>query len=304
MKVLWPAAAALLLADCAGEAPRAPTPAAEVAASLTMLRIPAGSFLMGDVTHDGETDEVPVHRVTVPAFRLSAYEITVGQFRRFVDATGYATDAERSAHGRQGCVVLAANVAAAGYQPDANWRSPGFAQTDREPVVCVSFADVQAFIGWLAAGTGRHLRLPGEAEWEYAARAGTATTYPWGGDAAEACGYANGADETPGPAGEQWRQRLPCRDGFFHTAPVGSLRPNAFGLYDMIGNAWEWTADCYRDSFEGAPTDGSAVTSGDCRKRVVRGGAWPYPAEWLRSANRGGSNAELRANDRGFRIAE
>jgi formylglycine-generating enzyme required for sulfatase activity len=297
-------AVCLLQAACQSGPHAGAAPADRVIRELVMVPIPGGSFLMGDVTHDGERDELPVRRVTLNAFRLSRFETTVGEFRAFADATGYRSDAERNANGRQGCVTLEAGVAGPGYRPGASWREPGFPQSDRHPVVCVSFADAQAFISWLNEATHRRFRLPTESEWERAARAGTQTTYPWGADPGAACAYANGADETPGPAGQRWPQRLPCADGYFNTAPVGSFRANRFGLHDMIGNAWEWVADCYRDSLDGAPSDGSAVLFEGCSRRAVRGGAWPYPAQWLRSANRGGSNAELRANDRGFRLAE
>ena len=294
---------AALLAGCS-RAEYPATPAGALVKSLAMADIPAGEFRMGDVTGNGDPDELPVHTVSIRAFRLAKTELTVAEFRRFSDATGYQTDAERNANGRFGCIALDADPIKSVYVSGLSWRNPGFVQSERQPVVCVSYADVQAFIVWLNRETGPRYRLPTEAEWEYAARAGSGTTFVWGDDPQAACRYANAADNTPGPGGETWSQKIDCVDGFFHTAPVGMFKPNALGLYDMAGNAWEWTADCYQPTYAGAPTDGSAWSTPECPKRSIRGSAWPYPAGFLRVANRGGSNAELRANDRGFRLAE
>lgn len=269
----------------------------------TMVAIPAGEFLMGDAASTGGADELPVHWVRVAAFELSPYEVAVGEYRRFTNVTGYRTDAETNAHGKQGCAVLDVGLAVPVYQAGTSWRDPGFVQTDRHPVVCLSVADVEAYIAWLARDTGQPWRLPTEAEWEYAARAGTTGTYPWGESATEACRFANGADLTPGTEGQSWPLQLDCRDGAAHTAPVGDYVPNPWGLYDMIGNVWEWTADCYRPDFRQAPIDGSAFVVTECPKRTIRGGAWPYPASFLRVTNRGGSSVTIRANDRGFRLA-
>jgi len=298
--ILAATGAAWLVAACTllpGEsAPHSPAPPVTVA-------IPAGEFLMGDATGAGGADEQPVHRVRVAAFELSAYEVTVGEFRRFVDATGYRTDAEQNANGRQGCAILDVGEAVPVYRTGTSWRDPGFAQTERHPVVCLSFADVQAYVAWLARATGENWRLPTESEWEYAARAGATGTFPWGEEVNDACRFANGADLTPGDDGRHWPLHLPCSDGQAHAAPVGQYAPNAWGLFDVIGNAWEWTADCYGPDFTRTPTDGSAFQASGCPKRVIRGGAWPYPASFLRIANRGGSPIAIRANDRGFRLA-
>jgi formylglycine-generating enzyme required for sulfatase activity len=293
--------AALGLVACVSSPER--DPAGAILAATRFVDLTGGRFRMGDVAGDGGGDERPVHEVVVAPFGLATTEVTVGQFARFVAATGYRTDAESDAGGKAGCAVLDVGVAMPEYRAGTSWRDPGFPQDERHPVVCLSFADVQAFIVWLSGETGRVFRLPTEAEWEYAARAGSETAFPWGADADEACAYANGADETPGPAGQLFPQRLGCRDGYVHTAPAGSFRPNAFGLQDMIGNAWEWTADCYHRDYAGAPADGRAWVEAGCGKRVIRGGGWPYPAGFLRTANRGGSAATLRANDRGFRLA-
>jgi formylglycine-generating enzyme len=301
-KPALPAVVALtcVVAACAGSLPAVPpSPTGP-----DMLGIPGGEFRMGDVAGNGDPDERPVHAVSLPSFRLARHEVTVAQFATFVTATGYATDAERNARGKDGCIALGPDPLKSGYEAGLSWRKPGFPQTERDPVVCVSWYDAREYVQWLRRESGRRFRLPTEAEWEFAARAGSDAAWIWGSDGNRGCEYANGADDTPGPGGAHWTQKMNCTDGHFYTAPVGSYRPNGFGLYDMIGNAWEWTEDCYQPDYSGASADGSAVISAECAKRAVRGGAWPYPPGWLRTANRGGSNPELRANDRGFRVAE
>ena len=252
-----------------------------------MVSIPAGRFRMGSRKGEADYNEKPVRRVTVPAFKLGKYEVTVGQFRGFVDATGYRTDAERNTGGEAGCFAL---------QPDGNWgwvsgrswRNPGYPVQDEQPVVCVSWNDAEAFIKWLNNKTGGNYRLPTEAEWEYAARAGSKTKYSWGNDIG-----SNRANCDNDDCGDRWE----------YTAPVGSFLANAWGLHDMHGNVWEWVQDCWNDSYEGAPTDGSSWTSGDCSQRVIRGGSWYYNARNLRSASRryGRPNRSI---DVGFRLAQ
>ncbi|MDE0156946.1 MAG: formylglycine-generating enzyme family protein [Gammaproteobacteria bacterium] len=247
-----------------------------------MVSIPAGTFRMGDLSGAGWDDEEPVRSVTVPAFRLGKYEVTVSRFRAFVEATGYRTDAERDADGYAGCF----SEQSEGYWdwvPNRSWRDPGYPVEDDQPVACVSWNDAQAFINWLNEKAGGNYRLPSEAEWEYAARAGSTTEYYFGDSESELCRYANHADRS---TYFNWRNES-CSDGVGNLAAVvGSYHPNGFGLYDMHGNVWEWVQDCWHDNYEGAPTDGSAWTNGDCSRRVVRGGAWYGLAGDLRSANR------------------
>ena len=161
----------------------------------------------------------------------------------------------------------------------------------RQPVINVSWDDAQRYVAWLSRITGKKYRLLSEAEYEYAARAGTQTAYPWGDDIklnGKAMAYC-------GRCGSQWDNKQP--------APVGSFPPNAFGLYDMVGNVWEWTEDCYNNSYKGAPVDGSAWTNeGDCNTRVARGGSWLLPGG-LRSASRFGLTTGSRSVDIGFRVA-
>jgi len=264
-----------------------------------MVVIPAGSFRMGSPAGEqGRSgDEGPIHRVGIAEpFALGMREVTVGEFRSFVQATGYRTEAERSG----GCFWYSET----GWQKNAerDWRSPGFAQEDDDPVACVSWNDAKAYVDWLSKQTGHDYRLPSEAEWELAARAGTTTARFWGDNPDSACRYANVADRTAKTRYPDWSIH-DCEDGYVHTAPTGSFKANNFGLKDMLGNLWEWTADCWNGSYEGAPSDGSAWTGGDCGRRVLRGGSWNEKPEDVRSASRGRGNAEYRGSNVGFRPA-
>ena len=266
-----------------------------------MVSIPGGTFRMGDLSGEGALAELPVHSVTVPAFRLGKYEVTVGQFRRFVEATGYRTDAERNAGGGMaGCATFTAGDGW-GWTAGRNWRNPGFSVGDGHPVVCVSWNDAQAYVEWLSAETGGNYRLPTEAEWEYAARAGSSTEHHFGNSESQLCRYGNHADASTGFA---WRNES-CSDGVgARTAEVGRYEPNRFDLHDMHGNVWEWVQDCRNVGYEGAPSDGSAWESGDCDQRVLRGGSWLDDAWNLRSANRHGDDRAVRHHSNGFRLAQ
>lgn len=230
-----------------------------------MVLIPAGRFTTG--SNDADSDEVPRHSVAIPsAFGMGKHEVTKAQYARFVRESGH------SASG--GCYVWSGSR----YEQDVtrDWRDPGFPQTDDHPVVCVNWHDAEAYTEWLTKKTGKHYRLPSGIEWEYAARAGTRTPRPWSDDAGDACKYANVADasakrDVPGTANWTFHE---CDDNSAYTAPVGSYRPNAFGLYDMLGNAWEWTEDCRNDEYARAATDGRTRPSGACDQRVLRGGSW------------------------------
>ena len=264
------------------------------------VSIPAGTFRMGDLSGEGWDDEQPVRSVTVLAFKLGKHEVTVGRFRAFVAATGYRTDAEQSADGYAGC-VSEQSEGNWDYVPGRSWRDPGYPVEDDQPVACVGWNDAQAFINWLNEKAGGNFRLPSEAEWEYAARAGSTTEYYFGDSESELCRYANHADRS---TDFDWRNES-CSDGVGkRAAVVGSYQPNSFGLYDMHGNVWEWVQDCWNDSYEGAPTDGSAWTSGDCSRRVGRGGGWSGRAWSLRSAYRGWDDRAGRSSDVGFRLAQ
>lgn len=272
----------------------------------TMIAVPAGSFQMGsndaqmnwaaDLGEENEDiqDERPAHRVAVPQFAMSVAEVTRDQFDAFVRATGYRAGGPCRIYDEAG----RAFVDAAG----AGWRSPGFDQSGNHPVVCVGWDDAKAYTDWLARKTGRAYRLPSEAEWEYAARAGSTAGRHWGWKNEDACLYANVADAYAAEA-FNWdpAELFACSDDYVFTAPVAQYEPNAFGLHDMMGNVWEWTADCYGASYTGAPTDGSPALGGDCSLRVDRGGSWSSIPRLVRAANRTGGAG--RGSNLGFRLA-
>jgi formylglycine-generating enzyme required for sulfatase activity len=221
-----------------------------------MVVVPPGEFDMGSA----ETSfEKPVHRVTIAkAFAIARREVTFAEWD-LCFAEG-------------GCK----------YKPD----DYGWGRGDR-PVIDVSWDDVKTFVGWLSQKTGKEYRLPTEAEWEYAARAGTASAYWWGRDVGSDHADCEGCSANPAR----------------RTLPTGSFRPNAFGLFDTAGNAAEWVQDCWNDSYRGAPRDGSAWTNGDCRLRVLRGGSFGSKADAVRSASRFRYDADVRYYANGFRVA-
>lgn len=299
-----PAALAVLgLAACAA----VPGPEATVLRPPTVT-VPGGTFRMGDGAGNGQKDERPVHEVRVATFRMGRHEVTLGEFRRFVAATGYRTDAERGV-GHEGCYGRRAPDGAPwdtgrGWITGLTWQSPGYPVTERHPVACVSWNDAQAYVEWLSRSSGHRFRLPSEAEWEYAARAGSTTTYPWGEDANAGCRQANGRDLTPWPDGGHWDERMACDDGHFAPAPVGSYAANRHGLTEMIGNLSEWVQDCRHDDYVGAPADGSAWIDGDCSQHLVRGGTFVYGPPGLRVANRVWNEPWYRVWYQGFRVVE
>ncbi len=272
-----------------------------------MVVVPTGTFQLGtsaDATErDRERGESPPLAVTMTrAFAIGRYEVTVAEFRAFVTATRYQAPADCRIASDGAWVRL----------PDRSWSSPGFptAQADNEPVVCVSWDDAKAYTDWLAKQTGKAYRLPSETEWEYAARGGTTTPRYFGDrDSDEetvlsvACEYANVYDSsavTELPFAYPYAR---CSDGHTYTAPVGSYKPNAFDLYDMIGNAREWLHDCYTGSYVGRPADGRAWEwAGGCDLRGVRGGSWATRPAESRAAARGAEPQGLRQSDLGFRV--
>jgi sulfatase modifying factor 1 len=261
-----------------------------------MVVLPSGSFSMGSPDSEAGRgdDEGPVHSVNIPAFAMGRTEITRGQFAAFVNDTNYSTGDQ--------CWTLEDGK----YKERSgrNWREPGFPQDDNHPVVCIDWNDAKAYAEWISKKAGKQYRLPTEAEWEYAARGNTSTARYWGHNPDEACAYANGADKTAQAqiiGASSWSIHN-CTDGFAYTAPVGSLKPNAFGLNNMLGNVWNWTEDSYHNSYNGAPTDGSAW-QGDGSKRVLRGGSWNNSPRNVRAAARNMDKPELRFSIFGFRVA-
>ena len=265
-----------------------------------MVSIPGGTFRMGDLSGEGDDDEKPVHSVTVPTFMMGKHEVTVGQFRRFIEATEYHTDAERNTDGNEGCYAYTAEEGW-DWEWGRSWRRPGYTIRDDQPVVCVSWNDAQAFITWLVEQTGESYRLPSEAEWEYAARAGSSTKYHFGNDESQMCRYGNHADTS---TDFDWRNKSCSDDIGKHTASVGNYQPNSYGLYDVHGNAWEWVQDCYNDGYARAPANGRAWTSGDCGRRMIRSGAWYDRSLHVRSAKRLGRTRSYRVDALGFRLAQ
>jgi len=268
-----------------------------------MVVIPAGSFQMGAAPGENERYEVPMaeagrdepqHKVTFARpFALGKFDVTRGEFMEFARATGFRP--------RPGCQTVIGNQWIP--QLRAEWEHPGFPQTDRDPVVCMNDFEINAYLDWLRQKTGKNYRLPSEAEWEYAQRGGTTTAFYWGDDPKDACAYENVGDEDYG-AKYGISDPIPCKDGFSDLAPVGSFKPNPFGLYDMAGNIFVMTADCWNETYAGAPTDGSAWMSGDCLRRVVRKAASGNPHPWMfRSADREAEGIIVRRNRFGFRVA-
>jgi formylglycine-generating enzyme len=267
-----------------------------------MVVIPAGSFQMGAAAGENEQFEVPMteagrtepqHRVTIKPFALGKFDITRGEFAAFAAQTGFRP--------RPGCQVVFGNTWTP--QPRASWEEPGYPQIDRDPVVCMNDIEISAYLDWLRQKTGKDYRLPSEAEWEYAQRGGTTTPFYWGDDIRDACAYENIGDQAYG-AKYGIGGPIPCNDGFSDVAPVGSFKPNPFGLYDMAGNTFVLVADCWNETYAGAPTNGSAWTSGDCMRHVSRKASWGNPHPWMfRSANREAEGTLVRRNRVGFRVA-
>ncbi|MEM9323541.1 MAG: SUMF1/EgtB/PvdO family nonheme iron enzyme, partial [Pseudomonadota bacterium] len=209
-----------------------------------MVQIEGGTFLLGSPADEPGhiEDEGPQQKITVAPFAVARFEVTVAQYAAFVDATGYDADAR--------CLVMGEN-GSWNYDPEASWRSPGFTQDSTHPVVCVNWNDVTAYIAWLNNQSPDHqFRLLSESEWEYAARADSTTPYWWGDVEDDFCRHTNGADITARAAYPGWPRTGNCDDGFLYTAPVGHFgSPNGFGVEDMVGNVWEWVADCYVDNY-------------------------------------------------------
>ncbi|MHB1117380.1 formylglycine-generating enzyme family protein [Sideroxydans sp.] len=260
-----------------------------------MVIVPAGHFEMGSPEAEAGRgdDEGPLHQVKVARFALGKYEVTRGEFAAFVKATKHSSG-DRCGTLEEGMVE----------DRKGDWLVLHYGQSERHPIGCISWDDAQAYVKWLSRRSGKKYRLPTEAEWEYAARAGTTTSRFWGDDADLACGYANAADKTAQSLIEgasSWGIHA-CVDGFDFTSPVGSFKANAFGLHDMLGNAWEWTEDSYHESYVDAPLNGKAWL-GDGEKRVLRGGSWNNGPRNVRSAGRNSSVPGKRFSFFGFRVA-
>jgi formylglycine-generating enzyme required for sulfatase activity len=277
--------------------------------------IPPGTFSMGSPKAEkGRFDHgEDAHEVTITKpFYLGRCAVTRGQLRRFVRATGYLTEAEKDGLGGWGYdekneftgpgFDLRTGEHTFGTKTSYSWRKTGFAQTDDHPVVNVSWNDAQAFCRWLARDSKRAMRLPSEAEWEYACRAGSQTAYHFGDGPEELVRYANVADGTAKKKFPKL-ETITAEDGYVFTAPVGSFRPNGFGLFDMHGNVWQWCQDWYGAYKRLAAKDPLMVDRGLYGARVLRGGAWIERAGFCRAAFRHWSAPACRDSSLGFRVA-
>ncbi len=279
-----------------------------------MVVVPAGSFTMGSsnaekdwAAHHGldtgfgddasrhkltlrdfasaVADEAPQHKVSLRSFAVGKYDVTRREYAGFVSETGYRSDGGCYDNGNPNSPKRAG----------ASWKNPGFKQSDNDPVICVSWDDAHGYISWLnrklqrsgSASGDAPYRLATESEWEYAARAGSTTRFWWGGDETAAAVHAWFKENSGG-----------------QTHPVGLKPANRFGLYDMAGNVWQWTQDCYAESYAAAPNNGTAAETGNQCLRVDRGGSWYYPAWLLRPATRERNPGDYRDMVMGFRVAK
>jgi formylglycine-generating enzyme required for sulfatase activity len=261
----------------------------------TMVVIPAGTFKMGSTPEERAREGVPagfgdhegpVRDITfAKPFAIATTETTRGQWARFVADTKRPIPTEchdynaedDSWAGTKGKLV--------------NWQKPGFEQTDDHPAVCISLDDATDYAAWLSKKTGKSYRVPSEAEWEYAARGGTSTARPWGDSVTPICGKAQIMTSGTWAAinnSDSWTDELLCSSTKTWTVPVASYDPNPWGVYDMLGNVWEWVADCVAPDHSTLPADGTVQKGGDCANRVTKGGSF-HSRIWLaRPATRGG----------------
>jgi formylglycine-generating enzyme required for sulfatase activity len=245
---------------------------------MEFVRVKGGCYQMGDTFGDGDSDEKPVHEVCVGDFYIGKYDVTVGDFRKFVNGTGYSTEAEKG----DGCYAWTGSK----WEKDSskNWKNPGFSQEDRNPVVCVTWNDAKAYAEWMQTKSGKTVRLPTEAEWEYAARSGgKSEKYAGGNDIDSVAWYY-------GNSGNM-------------THPVGTKSPNGLGLYDMSGNVWQWTDDWYGDKYYSESPRNNPAGPNSGQYRVLRGGSWVNTPVNVRAASRGRGVPAGRTLDLGFRLA-
>jgi formylglycine-generating enzyme required for sulfatase activity len=252
-----------------------------------MVVMPAGEFTMGSPDNEPERrgEEGPRHKVTIGRFAVSKGAVTREQFEKFVKATGHQVGDK--------CLTRKEGRWAA--EPGRTFKDPGFAQGGNHPAVCVSFEDVKAYLAWLSKQAETTYRLLSEAEWEYVARAGSDTPFWWGSKVTPAQANYNGNVAFAGGSKGDFRQKtVPAYDSF---------KLNPWNLFIGEGNAAEWVEDCWNKNYQGAPSDGSAWTKGECGSRVVRGGSWANDPGLLRSAARLAIQSSVRSSDVGFRVA-
>lgn len=270
-----------------------------------LVVVPHGAFSMGAGEDEaGATDsERPRRNIRFDrGFALSATEVTVGQFRRFIEATGHRTRASRRGYSMVYDELSGNFVRRSGVDWQFDYR--GQRAGDNLPVLHVTVQDATAYAEWLAAESGQRYRLPSEAEFEYALRAGAGTTYPWGdGGPPEGAGNLTGGEDRS-PSGRSWTQAFAgYGDGHWGPAPVASFPPNSWGLHDLSGNVSEWVADCWHENYRRAPADGTAWVNPGCRTHVIRGSAWSSAPLQTRSAWRSGAGRDTTNALIGFRVA-
>ena len=327
-------ALALFLPACSSLPNQSPPIVIENSLGMKFVRVPAGEFLMGSNESPDALaqsypqyerrrfvelfDEAPVHRVRITRpFFLGQHEVTVGQFRKFIEASGYVPESQADGTGGYGYnpgydpAKSERGDAFEGRDPKYSWRNPGFAQGDAHPVLNVTWNDAVAMSQWLSRQEGKRYRLPTEAEWEYACRAGSRSRYYPGKDSANDAGndpqslrqIANTFDADAAKNWPRWQPyALEGPDGYAFTAPVGSFKPNALGLYDMLGNAWEWVADWHDENYYATSpvNDPQGPASGTVRVR--RGGSWHTWALYSRCSYRNWNSPQTRYTLLGIRL--
>ena len=255
-----------------------------------MIVIPAGEFTMGSPDHEPErrAEEGPRHKVKVDRFAVSKGAVTRDQFDKFVNATGH----------KVGDACLTRKDGKWSAEQGRSYKDPGFAQGGNHPAVCVNFEDIKAYLTWLSKQAGEPYRLLSEAEWEYVARAGSDTPFWWGSTITPAQANYNGNIAFAGGAKGEFRQKtVPAFE------PEPSFKLNPSNLFIGEGNVSEWVEDCWNKNYQGAPSDGSVWSKGDCNSHVVRGGSWASDPALLRSAARQAVQSSTRSSDIGFRVA-
>lgn len=265
-----------------------------------MVSLPTGKAMLGAEPYEANRKiaDMDLHDVNVTqAFAIAQTETTLAQYRQFMDETDHemATD---------GCNTWGRNRIL-GYVKAHTWDHAGIPQNEKHPVVCVSHVDATAYADWLSTKTGKPYRLLSSNEFEYAARAGTRGPWFWGSSNKDACEYANVGDAVF-RRGWDLSPVFNCDDGYEHTAPVATYKPNAWGIYDLIGNAWEWTDDCLHRNRDNIPTDQSAwleEDGGECERRMARGGGWVSGTDWNRAAAQSADYAVYHSQLLGFRVA-
>ncbi len=270
----------------------------EETTGMKFVHIAEGCFFMGSPrSEEGrDSDEGPVHEVCVSDFWIGMTEVSVKEFEVFVKSTGYKTDAEKEGYS---WVYTGKWEKKKGF----DWKHPGYEQDGNHPVVNVSWNDAKRMASWLTAKTGKVFRLPTEAEWEYACRGGTGTSRFWGDMIDGVCAYANVADKSARKTFPAWCIHE-CDDGFVFTSRCASFKPNPFGIYDMLGNVWEWCEDNYLvDAYWKHAKYDPLIRKKDVTEIVIRGGSWYSRPRYVRCASRDHlHNSRRRGNDVGFRL--